>query len=151
MVNPITATGSSWVPNRAPASPFTSTGRARFTNRGAVLRTCPATAPDPASGGRGGPPRPRSARKTTSGARACTSAPKSPAPPPPPHAPAGPRRRQEGVDHPALQRDVAIRLRGRLHPAAGPAGELAGRVRAPLHHPGDLVERHREHVVQDER
>src|SRR5690242_2385020 len=63
----------------------------------------------------------------------------------------GPCRRQEGVDHPALQRDVAVRLRGGLHPAAGPAGELAGRVRAAVDHPGDLVERHREDVVQDER
>jgi hypothetical protein len=31
------------------------------------------------------------------------------------------------------------------------AGELAGRIRAAVHHPGDLVERHREHVVQHER
>src|SRR5215831_1777460 len=60
---------------------------------------------------------------------------------------AGPRRRQEGVDDPALERDVAVRLRGGLYPAAGPAGELAGRVRAPPHDPGDLVEGHREDVV----
>src|SRR6266550_3036969 len=106
MVNPITATGSSWVPNRAPASPFTSTGRARFTNRGAVLRTCPATTPDPASGGRARAARAEIRTEDHAGVEDLYQRLEVP----------GPRRRQEGVDHPALPRDVAVRLRGGLHP-----------------------------------
>src|SRR5690349_20961991 len=48
MVKPMTAIGSSRVPNRAPAWPFTSTGWARCANRGAVARTWRATGPAPA-------------------------------------------------------------------------------------------------------
>jgi hypothetical protein len=50
-----------------------------------------------------------------------------------------------------LQGDVTIGLRGRLHPAARPAGQLTSRVRRPVHDLGDIVEGHREHVMQDER
>ncbi len=61
------------------------------------------------------------------------------------------RRGVERVHHPAPAGAVA-RGRGRvLHAPAGPARELAGRVGGPLEHHRDLVERHREHVVEDER
>jgi hypothetical protein len=39
---------------------------------------------------------------------------------------AAPRGGQEGVHHPALPGDVTIGLRGRLHPAARPAGRADG-------------------------
>ena len=58
---------------------------------------------------------------------------------------------QEGIHHPALPGDVTIWLRGRLHPAACPAGELTGRLRGPVHDLGDVVEGNGEHIVQDER
>ena len=39
---------------------------------------------------------------------------------------AAPGGGQEGVHHPALQGDVTIGLRGRLHPTAAPARQLTG-------------------------
>ena len=58
---------------------------------------------------------------------------------------------EEGVDHLALAGQVGVgRGRGALHPAPGPAGELAGRVRGAADDRGDLVEGHGEHVVQHE-
>ena len=63
---------------------------------------------------------------------------------------AAPGGGQEGVHHTALQGDVTIWLRGRLHPAACPAGELTDRLRGPVHDLGNVVEGYGEHIVQDE-
>ena len=57
----------------------------------------------------------------------------------------------EGVDDLALAGAVGRRLRrGALDPAARAAGQLAGSLGRALDHRRDLVERHGEHVVQDE-
>ncbi len=62
------------------------------------------------------------------------------------------RGRHERVDDLALTHLVGIGARrGAAHAAPRPARELAGRVRCPADDLGDLVERHAEHVVEDER
>ena len=65
---------------------------------------------------------------------------------------AGARRREEGVDDATLDRQVGVRVRRALaDPAARPARQLAGRGRRLPDDLGDLVERHREDVVEHER
>ena len=55
----------------------------------------------------------------------------------------------EGVDDLAVGgRGVAV---GSLHAAAGPGGELTGRGRRAVDDRGDVLEGHREDVVEDER
>ena len=61
------------------------------------------------------------------------------------------RRREERVDDLALAGRVAVGRRRLPHAPACAAGELARRGRRAGHDQRDLVERHREHVVQDER
>ena len=65
---------------------------------------------------------------------------------------AGPSGGEEGVDHGALTGGVALRGGdlGSLDAAAGPAGELPGRLGRASDHGGDLVERQVEHVVEHE-
>ena len=59
---------------------------------------------------------------------------------------------EERVDDFALAGAIGVGSRGLpLHPAASAAGELPRRGRGPLDHRGDLLERHRKHVVQHER
>ncbi len=55
------------------------------------------------------------------------------------------------VHYLALARSIGLRRRRPLNPAARPAGELTRRIGRASDHLGDLVERHREQVVQDER
>ena len=58
----------------------------------------------------------------------------------------------EGVDDLPLGAEVGVReRRGTADAAAGTARELPSRVGRALHDRRDLLERHREHVVQDER
>ena len=58
---------------------------------------------------------------------------------------------EEGVDHLALAAEVGVgHGRVALHPAPGPAGQLAGGVRGAADHRGDVVEGHGEHVVEHE-
>ena len=63
---------------------------------------------------------------------------------------ATPRGGEERVDHLPLTGPVGVGHGGALHPATGPAGELARRLGGAAHDLGDLVEGHGEHVVQDE-
>ena len=61
-------------------------------------------------------------------------------------------RRKERVDDLALTYEVDLGHASRaLHAAPGSTRELACRLGRPAHDVGDLVERHREHVVQHER
>ena len=57
----------------------------------------------------------------------------------------------EGVHDVPASGAVTRRRRRVLHAPAGAARELTGRVGRALEHHRDLVERHREHVVEDER
>jgi hypothetical protein len=61
-------------------------------------------------------------------------------------------RGEERVDHLALPGHVGLgRRRRTADPAPAAAGQLAGGGRGAVDHRADLVERHREHVVQHER
>jgi hypothetical protein len=84
---------------------------------------------------------PRSALRTTSGSSTSSNASKSPS-----------RAAPEGVDDLALGVEVGV---GNpvlaLDAAASAAGELARRLGWAIDDWRDLIERHREHVVQDER
>ena len=64
---------------------------------------------------------------------------------------AGPRGGEEGRDDLALAARSTSGAGGCPDPAAGAAGELAGGGGRAVEHRGDVVERHREHVVKDER
>jgi hypothetical protein len=66
-------------------------------------------------------------------------------------APRAPGRGEERVDRDPLHRQAGGRHRGVLHPPASPAGQLPGGRGRAADDPGDVLERHREHVVQDER
>ena len=58
----------------------------------------------------------------------------------------------EGVDDLPLRVQVGVGgRRTPTHPPAGAAGQLTGRLRGAFDDRRDLVERHREHVVQDKR
>ena len=62
-----------------------------------------------------------------------------------------PRGREERIHDRALAREITVGSRRcSLHPAAGAARELSCRLRGPLDHRGDLVERYGEQVVQHE-
>ena len=64
----------------------------------------------------------------------------------------GARGREECADHLALPGQAGGGAgAAALDPAAGPAGQLLGGVRGPAQDGPDLVEGHREHVVQHER
>ena len=55
---------------------------------------------------------------------------------------------EEGVHGPALPAGVGVGHGRSLDAAAGPAGQLPGRLRRAVHDRGDLLERYVEHVVQ---
>src|SRR5262249_16814963 len=134
-VNESTETGSPGVPNRAPAAPLTQTGRASAMNRGAVRMMCRATASAPITVGRNsGLSGPRSEAEHHVGVEHPEQGTEVPV------AGGG----EERIDDPALHGGVRVRLGGGAHPAAGPAGELAGRLRGPVHDAADLTERHGE-------
>jgi hypothetical protein len=62
------------------------------------------------------------------------------------------RRREERVDDTALTCGIGLGTgRGTGHPAPGPTRELPRRCWGSAHDRRDLVERHREQVVQHER
>lgn len=116
-----------------------SAGRTNGASRRAVIAPC-ATRAAPCNST--GSPSRRWERSTTSGSSTATS----------PLEVALPRGGEVGVDDRALAGHVGVGRRcGRAHAAPGADRELAGRLGRALDHRRDLVEAHREHVVQHER
>ena len=107
------------------------------------MSACPATAAAPRTSREApGPTAPRSTRSTTSGSSTASERVEV----------AAARGGQERVDDLSLAGEVGVGHRGGApYAAAGPAGELAGGGGRAIDDRSDLVERHAEHVVQDER